>query len=540
MAITVLSEPGSISLSKNQIPLILQSNSFLQTAGVKASCNIGFETPIPEGEKFVFNYAGFAHEFTFIDDDVSAPTCTQVKRNNEDSYDPDDEWIINELIPQLRKNYYIEKHFNLSVSTFGPNFSLLIEAKQPGALFNFTIDAIDAIGNPSTTILPDDVILGVDQLLKPNYKLYCEVFITDETNSSFIPAGSAEANVNSDGIAEFNLQSILHPHLKAMLAEHTAANLVNAKLANRIFYYTYGEKYGIPIKFYCHNLPNEDLSTGKRVLLAGIDTEEFGRAKLANFTSNFVGNGKKFLTNSQVVYLPRAVPEVFASFLNFTGNLVNAEAVGYPASGSPVSYVSANINSPTLSTVAAKLKATFPLIFSNLNLLYAQFRFKSISSYSTGSAWFTINFIDKLFLNTKYFAFRNSFGVYEVFFATEAQNQTLKVDDIQNFERQLPLNYGSSHVQFGQMDKQFTQEFEINTGYIGVNPNQDSRTYSANLKAELLLTTEAYVYQNGAWQPIVINSNSFGIPGPQNHDFGFTLKYKFAYSSPSPTFNTFI
>lgn len=538
--VTIITEPGSISLSKNQIPLVLQSNSFLQTVGVKAACNIGFETPIAEGEKFIFNYGGFAHEFTFIDDDVSAPSCTQVKRNNEDTYDPDDEWILNQLIPQLRKNYYIEKHFNLSVGTLGPNFSLYIEAKQPGAIYNFTVDALDAIGNPSTTILPDDVTLGIDQVIKPNYKLYCEVFITDETNNAFIPAGSAEANVNEDGIAEFNLQSILHPHLKAELAEHTAANLVNVKSSNRIFYYTYGEKYGTPVKFYCHNLPNEELYSGKRVLLAGVDTEEFGRAKLTNFIANYVGSSRSFLTNNQVVYLPRAVPEVFVSYLNFSGNWLNAEAVGYPLTGSPVSYVSSNIITPYLSTAAVKLKSTFPLIFSNTNIKYAQFRFKSIYVYSVGSNWYTINFIEKQFLNTRYFCYRNSFGVYDVFFATEAENQTLKVDDIQNFERQLPLNYNSSNVQFGQMDKQFTQEFEINTGYIGINPNQDARNYSAKLKAELLLTTEAYVYQNGAWQPIVINSNSFGIPGPQNHDFGFTLKYKFAYSSPSPVFNTFI
>lgn len=540
MAITVIQEPGEVSLSKNQIPLILQSNSFVQTAGVVASYNIGLiGYPIAENEQLIFNFKGFEHVFTFVNESTASPSCTQILRNDVFTYYTWEDWVLLEVIPKLRQNYYLEKYFNFELSTLGGDVSVLITAKSPGPEFNLDITAIDYVSNPSTTIIPTTVTLGVKQVLKTNYKLYCEVFITNEQNNEFVLAGSAEANVNESGIAEFNLQSILHPYLKASLAEHLSANLQNINLSNRFFYYTYGEKYGSPVKFYCHNLPVEDFYYGKRVLLAGVDTEEFARAKLTNFYTNFIGNQKQFLTLNQTVYLPRSVPEVFISYLNQDFTTYKIRAIAYLSAGGSSTYDSANINSLPNGTIGFKLKSIFASAFAN-TISKVTFQVFNIFSFSNKSSLYTINFIDKQFLNTRYFCYRNSFGVYDVFFATEAENQDLKVSDIQDFERQLPLNYTAENVQFGQMEKQFNQEFEIKTGYIGVNPNQDARKYSANLKAELLLTTEAYVFQNGDWQPIVINSKSFGIPGPQNHDFGFTLKYQFAYSSPSPLFNTFL
>ena len=540
MAITVIQEPGEVSLSKNQIPLILQSNSFIQTAGEAASYNIGLlSLPIVEGEQLIFNFKGFEHVYTFVNDVTSNPTCSQIRRNDEATFDFWEEWIMIEVIPKLRQNYYLEKYFSFVQDYLGTDVSVYITAKSAGAEFNLNIAAIDAVSNPSISIIPTTVNSGVNQVLKTNYKLYCEVFITNEDNNGFISAGTAEANVNESGVAEFNLQSILHPYLKSSLAEHLAFNLKNINFSNRIFYYTFGEKYGSPVKFYCHNTPNEDLYYGKRVLLAGIDTEEFARAKLTNFYNNFIGNEKQLLTLNQTVYLPRAVPEVFICNINQFVTAYRVSAIAYLLAGGSISYDSSIINLVQNATIGFKLKSLFPAAFLS-TVSRVTFQVKNIFNFIYKSSLYTIHFIDKQFLNTRYFCYRNSFGVYEVFFATEAQNQTLKVDDIQNFERQLPLNYTADNIQFGQMDKQFTQEFEINTGYIGVNPNQDARNYSANLKAELLLTTDTYVFNNGTWQPIIINSNSFGIPGPQNHDFGFTLKYKFAYSSPSPIFNTFI
>jgi hypothetical protein len=173
MAITINQEPNQFSLSQDPLIYSVETDGFIQTAGVKAKRTLVFGDEPNLGDHLRINSnvigADPYLQLTFVSAVTVSNTGEALRIRPTDATTAD--WIDEHLIPNFRANSLLDLHY--TINRIGDE--LVIEARQSGVESSFTIfsgvnwDIDDSVNS-----------IGVDAVVVEGFKIRAKLFLETE------------------------------------------------------------------------------------------------------------------------------------------------------------------------------------------------------------------------------------------------------------------------------------------------------------------------------------------------------------------------
>lgn len=244
MSIRVVSLPDKYSFSRNPIVLKVAADKRLSTAGKYWTQSITFiNAPTTPGELFSVSWDSIDVEML----SMAAPiTEDGTKYRLMDGGELLADFVAH-FAEDIGYNYYIGSNYTIEFTTD----TITITAKKKGSKWNMTL--VDIPGTVTTDYTLGTEILGVDTVVRDNYKVFLEIWDVEENEMKF----TAEMLHLSDNFSfilynnssyEIRLEKILHQlhSLIVMQPETEVAMQMVTDYLFRCYFLRYYESYGSP------------------------------------------------------------------------------------------------------------------------------------------------------------------------------------------------------------------------------------------------------------------------------------------------------
>lgn len=279
MAISIITEPGAVSFSRQPIKYVLETNNHQTVTAEKHASRITFTASTPDTSTLTFVWGGNTVVMT-------ATTGSLDAESTNFSYNVTLATHITNLVARLNSNYKLSKDFVfMAAATY-----VEITAREEGVSFEFVVTS--SSGNASQT----DITNGVDAVYRENFKILVEVWTRDAAGN-FFKAITEEYDVDSTGLCEFDISEVLHSYLESFLINYYGAvpAIDNKNLILNRFYIRYAEKFGDPQVIYSTS------QTDTRSVLRG-SLSDFDNLVNSNFIVAKIGFETLFLKDSAILH----------------------------------------------------------------------------------------------------------------------------------------------------------------------------------------------------------------------------------------------
>lgn len=256
MALTIINDIPPVVGTRSPFWLTVDTDRLTDLEGVALvySVDVYPSHTYAAGDKVYLKSGFFLIEFTFVD----GPTDNsgyQISTNYLGIMSPGI-WS-SQIVSDLQKNYYINTFYDLSEDSYGGDYArVFFTAKYPGSKYNLlTYRYNAAIGVPiSYNVQPFESPatheLGTDPSNKPNFRIYCEVYIESKKGlADYALAGTLAASpintTDTNGRVIFEISEILDAYLETDLPPISAYSGISlAQTGVKGFYLRLYETWG--------------------------------------------------------------------------------------------------------------------------------------------------------------------------------------------------------------------------------------------------------------------------------------------------------
>lgn len=463
MSISIISEPGSFVLAKNQIPYLAATDNYITTAGEAFVATLVLVS-ITEGQTLELNILGNTFEFVFTD----SPTgCSDVDTSSEDG-----PTIKANLWARLAENYFLALYYDLSPGTN------TITAKNTGTQY-----AITQGGTGTFTFTV--VNAGVTEVTRENLRIYWDLWMSiDQPTPNW----------------KFIVGQQLAPDEVSRI-DPDMADLIRGNLAPDVpFYGTDVIAYNVNSikKFHCRSAEYYDsavhcyaATSTRQVMLAGIAKENW---PFINFDAVYGAGvvGQLFLTNQPRRQVVDAFCKTFLSILVGADYTVKADIL----------WDDNTSTTETLFTVAGNTKsmAIIPTGYDALDISqYATLPAVNAIEYSVyltqganNSEKFTYSVDWKNKINPRYFLVHNSLNGWDSIFATGDQGRSLNTEG-SSYDGPLSRTFKADASETNLVPASTKQDEPLQKRYFEQNTGFKNRLYVQTLARELGLSAKVYI-----------------------------------------------
>jgi hypothetical protein len=519
MSLSLISQPLDLSLSKNDIFFILQTNNYVINAGSYASKMLRVFPA--SGNSFNISWGSTTLSFTATNGSLGNTGLLVSEYTGSTSTDQNN-YIIN-LATELKSNPYLFESFDITyLNVLGTNY-VYFQARNLGPSYELTINS------STTTVTVISSTVATNKSVRDNFNINLEVWVNDPgtTLDGFKRLITLSAPPNSNNQAEFNISTVLDRFMESLnpLDAPNAFNTgQNTKLARK-YYVRYYESYGDPEQKYAVTQ-----SATKTVLLGGLKKEDWpGNTMVASLlTSNSSSLNKPFLT-----WLPatkivtRAQYDVLYYYYCQTVNTssLNSKMKLYFNNGTNSTFTVDTFSNPSAGVYC------FGCGFANLGLSGFETSTVKVTKYEiwlTDSTNTRISAIRTFYVDDisyefeKIFYYRNSLGGYDVirFTGDTEKSKMIEYDESGKF---LPSNYSAATGESVKNDLNYNDVYEAGSGLL----DKDVKI----ALEDLLISKDVYVVIGTKLLSIFIMNKDEKIYNEGDDLHPLVLKYRRNYTN---------
>lgn len=509
MALSLTSQPGTLSFAKNPAIFLLNSD-YDGAKGVRSTFTCDLTDRLATNDTITILY-------TEPDDTTETIVFTAKAVYDDENELPDNSFAgtnseyWNLVVSRLQAHHRIAPFF---LVTLTGNVEITIQERTAAAGWDIelTTDSGFAVAD----------FAAVASTIPANYRVLFEVYCEATYNGGDYSLAAQLQGVPDDATGDlyFDISSVLAAHCRATRAEPLVpawGTLTPAAADNiRRYYVRYTEEYGSPAV-----AQDWSYSGGiKKAMDGGVSQALFAEG-------DFLGAMDE--TDAFLTWMPDGKklgleqPE-FLAWYNHTGNTrtVYLRVVWYDvtdgAASSPTDYFT-----PGLSVAAGDV-ALFP-VWPELFGLDAE---ADAYKYTVQVGYMNISFEElsqerTYYIDREYYesernvAYLNSFGLPECWRCTGEWGKRLKVDR-RTGEKPLLPGYNELASDRFQYDRLWDNEIIYRTGYL--------RKDEAEVLQEMLIAGEVYDVSEQGYIPLQITSNSFRVTDTRQdlHSYEFTAQ----------------
>lgn len=472
MALTVLHSPEAVSLSRNPIVYEFSTNNLLSNAGQGASHYWQFSALPNTGDQARFQWLDGAIDLTFTfdpspdDSGLELPTGTGTVVS----------YIANVLIPALKRNYYIDRDYNLSQS----NDRIFFDAKQKGPAF----DILFTSGNFNFSFVVTQA--GVNPVERPNFRLLLAIFYRYRGASNWERVEWERVPINNK--VAFDVSPLLQALDKIILP---APNMMTVQdLNDQVceFQVSAAEAFGSPVSV--QRLTEQGLALA---LNGGYsEQDKLEHSFMADWAPNFLTWKSTFkVTTDQPAFLGFLNTTVYTNFwvivklYGANGSLGERAALTFTAQEHDLKMIPAHYD--------------FAIDGQSLDeeVLYYEvwIQRQNTTQLITNKIRFSLRL--EATIDTIILAYKNGFGVLETasFVGSKELNTEVKAM-ISQSKRSYDTTYSDSGLSTYQLNKQ--DSFIVRSGYLSSD--------EIHRLQDLLLSTERFIVMGQDYVPVHIEN----------------------------------
>lgn len=518
--------PQNYGLRKQAIKLKLNSNGGQYTTrGIKARRVLVLESVPAASSTLTLTRNGVGLTFTFVNDSVLSPGIRDIKRNNTSLLSTHN-WLKLVVVPKLLQFKHLSDFYNIYV---GGN-AIFFEAKNYGSESNLTPSF-----NAAFAYVGD--LSNVNPVLKPNYKLYVRVAMSEQSNSlAFNEVVEFEGTPDDNNECEFYLQRALEFRSQLNYPDNGAfiGNEPNMQ-AMRPYVYMWGSKYGVPVQHYPAGISNT--TRPPYVLDGGIN--HFDENPL--LIDKHLINGKaSFLTNmpEHVVVHPK-MPLILSWIVSETNIYIRQADVDENGNIGSASTFIADSRNPYLHnfirTTDTFLSTSYPTPL--IEGMARRYWINTDSEEETGLEELPRKYLTAhlaefwAYDDNRFFWFKNSYGVFELMWV-----HGLAKHNIETERETLEKYYAGGYTTYAERrvledrDTWYKEEVDLSTGVIDTNEQADFNAYKQWI-VEFLNSEDVYEIIGGKFYPIVITSKNYNLGSVWDNVLNVPFKYRYAYDN---------
>lgn len=485
--ITISKQPEQIALAENEVWINGYTNNLYSNAGSYASCQIDFTAAPSIGQKFTFNFDGNAYEFT-----VAFTVISILQIPMKLITEAQEEWVDRVAI-YLQRNLFISAYFYIQRS---PDFIIQFAAKQKGSAYNCNITNITITG------ATESYTGGMDVVIRDNFKIVLQIA---DLNKEVIHTELLD--VDENGVFTADISELLQPYLTDGFTYPWTYSGMMIPYSDicKLFYFQLAEHYAGQTYLFTNYAAFHAIKGGITKQLRKSWDENaidfYSYLQTNKKYLNFNPDGFKLFPNHQsrlYFIVPEGVTSVYINLVTYTQQGTIDEEVGQETiSVNPYDVV--EINSSNLNYI--------PASDYGLNIMNAD-----TDEYICKTYKFIYNSESKYY--TKYIAYRNSLGVYDIF-AFTGKSQL----DAEYEKRQLQQGADAYSLQQSITDKAYeTETLSINSGWISLE--------MMNALRQINLSTQVYLLENMQKIPYIVTSKKAPLKkdGEFLYSIGFELQ----------------
>lgn len=514
MAITVNSEPSSITPSRNPVRFKFTTNNYVTSAGVAAVKKFTVTGTVSSGEYLTIAYDDVEITIVCVNSPAAASGYNMPTGDGGTSHKGN-------MLLYFQANYYLNRDFVITL--VGDDF--IFTARNVGSAYNITGTDTFVNGAFSTTTT------GTDKTYNPNFFILVDVYVEEvHLSGTYTRLYSRYLKPDSSSECEIDISEQLHGFLREQLAapSYNQSAYSNPTATNKRYYITYCESFGTTPVAYATTA-----SAVKRVIKGGLK-HEFWPLYSSDFRTLFIGipvtGTSKFLTTRNI---KRYTTQVAHEYLTF----VPGAAIANARLRAKVWYTNGTTTATVIASYAslgAGLTYIFPAGYTQLNLSSLEagrtparyFVYIDNSSGIVKSETILYELQNSNYLD-KYFIYENSLGGFETLRTWGQAEYGVEIEK-EEFSRIAGLNYAATDSDIISSDSNYRENTEVFTGF-----------RSKKEALELIdFVNSRYCFQvtGGKHVPVLIDKNTFSIYRDDNYAYALKFNYKPAYSQQNAGF----
>ncbi|WP_028521963.1 hypothetical protein [Runella limosa] len=500
--ITVISSPSQLSLSLDPIVYDLESDNFLQSAGLEAINYVSFTSAVTAETQIPLKWNGSVQTFAA----KTSPTGSGAQfpaGNGSASY-------VQSLVPYFQSNVFLSDDFVVSYAMVGSEHSLVFTSKKKGKKYNFS--KLDWTSGKIGWIQE-----AADRTRALNHCLLVRIFLRNTTGNAYDMVFSENLPTDEAGRVSIDVAEILHPYLCLTPELPAWAGMVyqQSKRSIRGYYLQVADGFGSPVQLgQMTTLPTRYVAFGGS-----------GYGRLSLVPSRFFASGKyKALRLGE---LTRIIIKDAPQWLTF----LNQSTVQVDVLLKMKVYFDDNTNEiynrfimtwgawEKLLVEAGPVQCgVFELNNGKTPIAYELFLQKGATVISD-----TYRYIlnDNTYQYRKYFTYVNSLGAVDTLTVWGAQDGQTSLS-FATVSKNLPFPYSIGDTEEFQYDAQFHQSYKCFF-------ELDSKSHF-NIFRDFLISAYRYRFVAGAAYPIGILSQKWDEPAEDDTLCFGDFEYKFLFT----------
>ena len=509
MAITVNTQPSTVTPSRNPVRWVMTTDNYVASAGVAAVKKFTVTGAVSAFEQVTIAYDDLEFTITTVNSPAAATGYNMPTGDGGTTHKGN-------MLLYFMANYYLNRDFVITL--VGNDF--IFTARETGAAYNITGTDTFANGAWSTTTT------GVTVAYQDNFFICVDVMV-EETHLSgtYTRIKTLYLKPNSSSQVDFDIQDALHAFVRFLMNAPTYAQSAYSQCnnINKRYKIQYFESYGAtPVAYAVTE------SSVKRFIKGGIKRESWP-AYASNFLTSYINiplgqNTNKFLTTRNVKrWATKSSPEYL--YLCTGAAITNARL------RARVHYSNNTQTTTTIASYASlggNLTFLFPAGFDALNLgsLYPLltpthwyvYVDNSSGALKSEMVMFTVQETAHL---DRYFIYESSLGSFETL-RTHGQAEYGVEVEKEEFEKIAGAGYAATDSDIVAGDSYYREGTEVFTGF--------------RSKSELLelidMVKSRYCFEvvGGVHVPVLIDKGSFSFYRDDSFGYGIKFVYKPAYN----------
>lgn len=484
--ITVLQQPNKVSFSRNPVLFEFHTDSLYAEMGNPYLGIMQFNQGKGAGSAFTLSWKGVSISFAFVVE-VTANDGRELPAYQSGSIS---DWL-DDVILALRRNYYLDSAFDVEKHSNG--ISINFTSKANSADFNATYNAILLMGGVTWST----VNYASDKVLRKNFALYLELWVEREDRTGFERYSQSTVEVGNDGRAIWNIQQHLTSILLQdgpVLPDLVFGGMVTDNRSVRQYYIRYAEMYGDP-----QRIARVDQSETYTAVLGGFADDYLSR-RLPDYFTQYGLLG--WMNNGQALQQLHKDQPAFGSIVNFDRDYLNIEVK------CRILYADRLEEEHVLFTLYGWKQNEKLLVPTGIpNCLERVATRKNISGVliwitsegSRISSNFEVRFVGDIRPALMPLLYLNSYGCFQTIYSYGKRTFSYDVDKTAEAFTNKVIPEPMEHT-FKELGLKSRNVIKVNSGFFPYFMIERFRDF--------LLSTYKYVYVEGKWRPVVLDSNA--------------------------------
>lgn len=502
MAISIIKQPKKTVWSRNPVVFQVSTDNRYIQEGKEFLAELDFQEGAIDGYFFQLTWNGNNSIFTFKDTPDDSGLQIPTKQSEQTLL----EWI--EIVSNSLNSYFLfSDDFFISFK----NGKIEIKSKLKKESMNVALIGSSA-GLPMSLYIID---YAIDQILRENFALFVNLFLQD-SEGNFNSFSRSVIEVDDQNKAIWDIQEYLTAGLLYPTEPRPPfeTNLIHKEsISARKFYLSFGEMFGYPQQM--RQLKSTDHFTA---LLGGVDLEHEQKYSLPEFLQD--GTINKWINNfpsknilaqqrdyACIVNFGESIPIVkLEIFFFYPDNLVIKKEVEI-----------GSWNTNVKLHIPVGIEAFSELLNEDIGLpISFSISIKNGTSRISNSSSYQIE--HRFFPYSRIFLFMNSLGCYESIFSSGKSDISYAVEKNEKaLEQSLERTVSEGNLK--EIDISLRNEIKVNSGYM---PKAEINKFR-----DFILSKSKYIFHEGAYRPIVLESNSINEfqDGNNLNAISFTVKF---------------